>query len=187
MKIGPAPRRPPAAPPRCRRAGVTLLELVIAGSLLAAVTASLHVVVRGTRVAWDQLDGEAQRLAQVDDGLRFMVRRCREADRLVPSAGGARGQFTLAMPGGHTLRFHRGVTEDIVHVTDSRNAADPIPARELIESVDEFAPTFFEANGVTVTADPAAARSIDISLTVALPRDVNAVRTVRSRVWLRRW
>ena len=178
----PRPKRRGPSAARRRRSGLSLLELVVAGALLAGVTASLHVVLRGVGSAWEQLDGETQTLGMADDGLRFITRRCREAEGVTQISGAADGQFTIAMPDGYTLQFHRWDVENVVYVTDSRSVS-----RNLVESATGFAPIFYEADGTTVTTDPAEARLIDIALTVDLPRDHAPGRTVRGRVWVRRW
>ena len=184
-RVPPTTRRPKrrgSAAARARRGGLSLLELVVAGALLAGVTASLHVVLRGMRTTWEQMDGETQTLGMADDGLRFITRRCREAEAVTQITGAPDGQFVIAMPDGYTLQFHRWDVTNIVYVTDSRTVS-----RNLVESATGFTPTFYEADGTTVTTDPAKARLIDIALTVDLPRDHAPGRTVRGRVWVRRW
>ncbi|QDT15829.1 PulJ/GspJ family protein [Alienimonas californiensis] len=167
---------------RLRRAGLTLLELVLAGALTAGMAASLHLVVRGVGTSWEQLNGETDALRAADGGLRFITRRCRSADA-VAQIGAANGQFTVLAPEGHTLRFERNPGDGAVYLYDSRDGT----GRILVEGTTGFATTFYQSDGVTATTDPAEAQMIDIVLTVALPRDVNAGRTVRGRVWVRRW
>ena len=179
---------PAPAPPRAgRRCGLTLLELIVAAALMAGVTASLHVMLRGVASATDQLRGENDVLRHADAGLRFVTRRCRAAEGVKSLTGNADGDFTLDLGGGETLRFFRGVEDGrgVLRAHDSRHGeAD---ARTAAEHVISFTPAFYEADGVTPTTDPARARVIDVTLTVDLPRDHAPGRTVRGRVWVRRW
>ena len=174
-------RRPPARRPPARR-GVSLLELVVAGSLAAALTSSLHVVLRGARAASEQLHGERDALRQADSALRFVTRRCRAARGVAAIGGGTDGGFTLD-DGDGTLRFFRSGGQ--VRVVDSR-WANPV-AVNFAAGVTGFAAVFYKSDGATVTADPAAAALIDVTLTVDLPRDHAPGRTVNGRVWVRPW
>ena len=163
---------------------MTLLEIVLAGTLAAALTGSLHVVLIGCGTAAAELSGEQDALRQADNTLRFLVRRCREAEAVTAIDGDGRG-FTIAVGGGETLGFRlvdfmAGV---VLNVFDSAAGTN----RTLNDRVTSFAPRFYEADAVTPTADPAAARVIEITLTVDLPRDHAPGRTVSSRVWVRRW
>ena len=162
---------------------MTLLELVVAGTLAAAVVGSLHAALVGVTAATDDLRGENDVLRHADHALRFVTRRCRRADGVAAVTGGANGDFSLAVGGGETLRFYRVGRE--LRADDSRIAAGSV--RAVGEHLTSFTPTFYEADGATVTTDPAAAALIDIALTVDLPRDHQPGRTVRGRVWVRRW
>ena len=166
-----------------RRRGVTLLELVLAGTLTAAVTGGLHVAVRGMTAATAQLSGEDVALRHADAGLRFIVRRCRES-RGVASVDAAGAELRLAVDGG-TLTFFPTNGGRSLNVRDSRAGAGN--NRTLMDDLASFTPAFYAADGVTPTADPAAVRVIEITLTVDLPRDHAAGRTVSSRVWVRPW
>ena len=159
--------------------------MTVAATLLAAVTASLHVVLRGVRQATTELNGETDVLRHADQALRFVTRRCREVDGVTAISGGADGRFTLDVGGGHTATYHFDAGAGNLLCTDTRVAG----FTDLVvgEYVTGFTPTFYEADGATVTTDPAAAHMIDLALTVDLPRDTAAGRTVRGRVWLRRW
>ena len=167
-----------------RRVGLSLLELVFAAALLSGVTASLHMALRGAADATDQLRGEQDVLRHADAGLRFLTRRCREAEGVAQIGGTAEPSFHLDVGGGDTVRFFWDSGSGEVRMDDSRLGAGAVA---VAESVTGFTPTFYEPDGVTATTDPAAARLIDISLTVDLPRDVAAGRTVRGRVWVRQW
>ncbi|MFH5805318.1 hypothetical protein [Alienimonas sp. DA493] len=154
----------------------------MAGALAAGVAASLHLVIRGVGQSWEQLNGETDVLRTADAGLRFVTRRCRSAEAVV-QIGTANGEFALRMPEGHTLRFERNPGDGAVLLYDSRDGT----GRVLVEASTGFSATFYEADGVTATTVPEEAQMIDIVLTVDLPRDTNAGRTVRGRVWVRRW
>lgn len=167
------------------RAGLTLLELVVAAALVAGVAASLHTVLRGVTVATDRLRGENDVLRHADAGLRFMTRRCRDAVG-VREINTGDGSFTMDLAGGETLKFIMvgGPTVFVMDMNDSRHADG---VRTFMDHVTAFTFEFYEADGVTLTTDPAAAQLVRISLTVDLPRDHQPARTVSSRVWVRQW
>ena len=176
--------RPPRRPPAARRAGVTLLELVLAGTLAAAVTGSLHVALRGVRTAAVELSGETNALRRADAALRFVVRRCREA-RAVTAVDAAAPEFTLTLADGRTGRFFlpAGYGGRVLNFAVPGAGGN----RTVSDGLSSFAPAFYLADAVTPTTDPALVRVIEITLAVDLPRDHAPGRTVSSRVWVRRW
>jgi len=179
-----AVRMPRGRSRRRSRTGLTLLELVVAAALMGGVTASLHMALRGVTQATDELRGENDVLRHADAGLRFLTRRCRAAEGIAQIGGTAEPSFHLDVGDGDTLRFYWDSGTSGLMMDDSRLG---VGAVEVARSVTSFSPTFYEADGVTVTTDPASVRLIDISLTVDLPRDAAAGRTVRGRVWVRQW
>ncbi|NNJ26268.1 PulJ/GspJ family protein [Alienimonas chondri] len=187
--IAPANRRTAAhrlLPAACRgRGGLTLLEIVVAAALMGGVTASLHMVLRGTVDATDQLRGENDALRHADAGIRFLTRRCREAEGVAQIGGTTNESFHVDVGNGETVRYFREAGSNTLQMTDSR-ITDGI-SQTIADGVTGFTPTFYMADGVTATTVPAEARLIDITLTVDLPRDAAAGRTVRGRVWVRRW
>ena len=155
----------------------------MAGTLAAAVVGSLHAALVGVTAATDDLRGENDVLRHADQALRFVTRRCRQADGVTVITGNASGDFSISVGGGDTIRFFR--FGEVLQVHDTRDGeASP---RTAAEHLTGFTPTFYEADGATVTTDPAEVALIDIALTVDLPRDHQPGRTVRGRVWVRRW
>ena len=170
--------------PRRGRRGVTLLELVMAGTLAATLMATAHAVLRSVQSASDQLGRENDVLHHADQALRFMTRRCREARGVAGIfPGHATGRVDLAVDGG-TLRFDRAGVGDAMIFRDTRVDNGGFVFAEYVTG---FTPVFYAGDAVTPTADPAQARLIELTLTVDLPRDHLPERTVSGRVWVRPW
>ena len=178
-------RRPPRSSRPHRRFGLTLLEVVLAGTLTVAVVSALHVVLRGAHEAAASLHGEDDVLRQADAALRLMTRRCREAEGVLSVGPTADEGFRLDVGGGEIVMFTRGGGGNELRLIDTR-FADGL-TRTVAENVTGLDTVIYEADGATVTTDPAAAGMIEITLTVDLPRDHAPARTVSGRVWVRRW
>ncbi|MEM9700960.1 MAG: hypothetical protein AAF907_00790 [Planctomycetota bacterium] len=177
-----SPRRRPFVRSRRRRAGLTLLELVVAGALTAGLTASLHVVLRGVTTATDQLRGEGDVLRHADQALRFVTRRCRQAVGVTTADA---DEIVLDLGGGDSVGFRRnGSVNDL---QSDWTTGGVLETRTVAEHITNFAVNYYEADGVTVTTDPTAVQLIEITLTVDLPRDHDPGRTVSGRVWVRQW
>ena len=169
-------------PGSSRRRGVTLLEVVMAGTLAASLLATAHAVLRTVHAAAESLGREADVLHHADQALRFITRRCRGAAR-VTAIDPVGFPFRVAVDGGE-LEFSHWAAEERVQFRDLRVGPD---AHTVADHVTGFAAAFYEADAVTPTTDPAAARLIEITLTVDLPRDHAPARTVSGRVWVRPW
>lgn len=101
------------------------------------------------------------------------------------SIDAAANAFVLNVGGGDQMGFRRSASGEDLQL--DRIVSGVTETRTIADGVTSFAQTFYKADGVTVTTDPAAARLIDVTLTVDLPRDHAPGRTVRGRVWIRQW
>ena len=162
---------------------MTLLELVIASSMMAVLLTAATVVLRTSRQAWEAHEGDYTRLEGLHATLRHMVRQVRQADAVtaISAAGDNSGALTLAMPDGSTVAWdHDGATST---VRCGVTTADQL----LSTNITGLNIVGYKPDGVTATTVPSEIQNLKVSVTVQLPRETNATRTYSSWAWIRSW
>jgi hypothetical protein len=162
---------------------MSLLELVIATSMLALVMTTVSVVLRTGRQAWEAHTADYERIEAAHGTLRHAVRQVRQASRvfaITPSTD-ASGQLSLEMPDGSVVVWDHDDATNVMNY--GITTADALLAR----NIEEFRLTGFEANGTTVTVIPDDIRALRIEVTVQLPVESGGTRTVSSWAWIRSW
>ncbi len=168
------------------RHALTLLELVIASSMLAVVITSLSLVMRTARTTWEANDNDYAAMHHAHTVARHFVRQARQARRVtaLPPAGDS---ITLEFPDGSQRTWnHVSGTQDFgdtVFLTLS-STAQRIP---LATDIRDLSFTGFEANGITVAKDVGKIRLVEVRVTTVLPRGTNPQQSVASKVWIRSW
>lgn len=164
------------------RRGISLLELVIAGSLLATVMASLSLVMRTTRQSWETIDEEYSALHQMQAVSHHIVRQAREAAEVTQLTGSA---LSLRLPSGiATWRWRSSFGDDRDAVVfDSPDGNQSLLARDI----DALEFVGYGADGTTVETDPSRVHVVQLRVVVTLPRSIVSQRAVTSKVWLRAW
>jgi hypothetical protein len=177
----PTPRSPHFA--SSPRGGLSLLELVIACSLLAALMMAVGVVLRTGRQAWEAHEADYTRLEALHSTVRHIVRQARQAAAVteISAAADASGRLGLQMADGTVLVWDHDAG------TNRVNCGVTAPSDLLAENITSLRFTAYEADGVTPAALPGAVQSILIEAGTQLPRESGGSRTVSSWVWIRSW
>lgn len=166
-----------------RAKGLTVLELVIATTMLSMVLATISVVMRTSRAAWEAHEADFTRLEAAHATLRHIVRLARQAEAVtaISAANDQSGALTLRMPTGELLAWdHDGNTGTMYFGVNS--------ATDLLsDGITTFNVRGYRADGVTATSQLDQIQCLLLTLTVTLPRDVQATRTLRSWVTIRAW
>ena len=168
---------------RPRRRGMSLLELVIATSMLAMVMGAVSMILRTSRQAWEAHAGDYTRVEAAHSTLRHLVREVRQADAVtaISLATDNSGQLGLQMPSGETRLWDHDSGTNTVNFTST--AGNGMLANEITG----LRLTGFRADGTTATTVPDEVQFLQIDVTIQLPREVNGTRIVRSFVWVRAW
>lgn len=171
---------------RLNRRGITMLELVIAGGMIAGVMAGLSFVMRTSRQSWEMIDDEYAVMQQMQAVARHFVRSGREAN----------GVESIAADGtAISLRFPDDQLSTWNWVADPggrsgevrfQTSGTPQPTR-LASQIDRLRFAGFAGDGVTATSDPENIHVIEIAVAVTVPRSDVPQKTVRSKVWIRSW
>jgi type II secretory pathway pseudopilin PulG len=165
------------------RRGASLLELVIASSMLAIVMTAVGVVMRTGRLAWEAHEADYERVEAAHATLRHIVRRARqsvEVAAITPSTDNS-GQLWLVMPDDSIEVWdHDGGTSTVNYgVTAASNL--------LANNITGLRFIGYEADGATTTTTASDVRAMQVEVSVQLPVESGGARTARSWVWLRSW
>lgn len=170
-----------------RRSGITMLELVVAGSMLAIVMTSLSVVLRTSRQSWEANDSDAGSLQHAHAVTRHFVRQGRESLRVEAIAADG-SDVTLGMRDGTTVRWSYvastadGMTDVVMVESSATGGKSP-----LAHGIHNLKFTGYQADGFTPAVKVEKIRLVKISADVLLDRNNSAKRTVSSNVWIRSW
>jgi prepilin-type N-terminal cleavage/methylation domain-containing protein len=166
---------------RKRRSGFTLLELMIATTMLTVSVTSVGLILRTGHGAWRAQRDDAQRLEVAQAALRHVARRVRFAESVtaITSPSNQSGSLSLLMPDGQTYVWSRnGSNSQLLFGIDS---ADQL----LAEDITGFSFTGYETDGQAATTVPADIQAIKCQVTVTLPRETGGDRSLSCYVTLR--
>lgn len=174
---------------------MSLLELMIATSMLAMVMGTISFVMRTSRQAWEAHEADYTRIESAHSVLRHIVRAVRQADEVTEIQANRLG---VLMPSGATWIWDHqaaALNPDAGFVNCGLSTQNPLPLlapnirsvtfvgmradADLTDPVDPTQPTESAAD----------VRCLQIDVTVQLPRVDNpdVVRTVSSWAWVRSW
>ena len=166
-----------------KRRAMTLLELVIATSMLAMVMTAISVVMRTSRQAWEAHEADYLRIEAAHATLRHIVRQVRQAEAVteISAATDTSGRIGLLLPNGDTRVWdHDGGTNT---VNCGITTADDM----LAPNITGLTFVGFRADGATMTSDPTEIQCLRVDVSVQLPRETSGARTVSSWAWVRSW
>ena len=165
------------------RKGMTLLELVIATTLLASVVTAVSFVMRTSRAAWMAHEADFVRLESAHATVRHIVRKARQASSVaaISTATDTSGSLSLLMSDGSTIVWDHNDS------TDQVNYGITTASDLLSEQITALKFVGYKADGTTATTDAAEIQSVRIEATTQLPRDSGGTRKVASWAWIRSW
>lgn len=177
----PINKKPVAA--KRRRRGMSLLEVVIATSMLAMVMGAVSMILRTSRQAWEAHEADYTRIEAAHATLRHLVREVRQADAVtaISLATDNSGQLGLLMPTGVTRLWDHDDSTNTVNFTATSGSG------MLAADITGLRLTGLRADGTTPTTVADEVQFLKIDVTIQLPREVNGARVVSSHVWLRSW
>ncbi len=162
---------------------MTLLEVVIASTMLAMLLTSVSVILRTTRASWDAHEADFTRLEAAHATVRHIVREIRQAKSVVAITAATEGSGGLSLQNsdGNTVVWDHDSASKRVNY--GANTADHL----LSPNVDGLRLVGYRVDGATQTDDPTLVQCIRVDVTVVLPRESNGTRTISSWAWLRSW
>lgn len=162
---------------------MTLLEVVIASSMLAMLMTAVALVMRTSRAAWDAQEADSSVVEAAHATLRHIVREIRQAQRVASVSDASDDSGRLAIT----------TQDESVHVWEHDAGTNSVwfgvttATALLAPQIQGLRFTCYQFDGVTVTTVPDDIQSIRIDVMFVLPRESGGQRTVSSRAWLRSW
>lgn len=169
--------------PATSRRGLSLLELIIASTMLTMLLGAVSMVLRTGRLAWEAHESDFVQIEAAQATLRHIVRAVRQAQEVVAVSGSAdlSGNLQLRMPNGDVLVWdHDDATTAVNH---GIGTADSL----LADGISQLNIQAYEADGVTLAGSAATTQCLEIRVTVPLDRATGGSHTVSSWAWVRSW
>ncbi len=166
-----------------RRRALTMLELIMATTLLATMVTAVALLLRTGHTAWRAHEEDAIGLESAHATLRHLARNIRQAKSVtaISAAADNNGTLSLLMPSNQTLVWARNAaTNEVLFGVGSANTL-------LAEGITELSFTGYKGDGVTTTTVVGDIQSVLCRARVVLPRDVSGTKDVRCWAWLRSW
>lgn len=166
-----------------RRSGITLLELILATTLMTAIVVTVAVVLRTGHMAWEAHQGDMAQVRAANATVRHIVRRVRQAQAVtaISDPSDSSGNLAVQMPSGETLVWgHNSSTQEVAFGVGS---ADHVLGKGILE----LSFIGYEADATTQTTNPADIRSVRCQVLVELPRETGGTRPAGCWAWLRSW
>lgn len=166
-----------------RRNGTTLLELILATTLLTSMVTATAVVLRTGHVAWEANQSDVTLISSGNATVRHIVRRVRQAEAVTAISGPSdtSGSLSVLMASGETLVWDHD--NGAKQVSYGIGSADSL----LGQDIATLSFTGYRADGTTQTTVPAEIQSVKCRASVELARTSGGTRTVSCWAWLRAW
>lgn len=167
------------------RSGYSLLELIVAMSLLSVLMTATSSVLRTSRQVWEAHEADLTRLRSAHAVVRHIVRETREAQEVteVTARQPTGGRLSVRLPDGDELTWqHDATTSQVLF----RQASVSSQAQVVADQIDslEFRPILID--GTEFQPDrPERIQELTVLAGVQLPRETLVSRRAVSSVWLR--
>lgn len=169
---------------RHRRTAFTLVEVIAATAIMAALTTSSFALVRTAHHAWSRHRDDALKRQEAIATLHHVMRRVRQATAVtaISAATDASGALALQMADGSAAMWdHDAGTARALYGSTS-------PTNVLAEGITEMRFVGMTANGLTATTDVTKIHLVSCTVKYALSRPSGSTtETVSCIAWLRSW
>ncbi len=161
---------------------MTLVELLLAVTLMTTVMTSVAVLLRGSYATWQSHENDLARLEAAHATVRHIIRNVRQAESVAAISGPAanNGSLSLNMPDGNLHAWRRDGAGVVRYGSPT---ADSI----LAEEITELTLVGYQADGVTPTTVADEIQAVQCTVGVQLPRNAGGSRTIICRGWIRSW
>jgi type II secretory pathway pseudopilin PulG len=169
---------------RTRRTAFTLVEVIAATAIMAALTTSSFALVRTAHQAWSVHRDDSQQRQQAIATLQHVMRRVRQATAvtMISAPADASGALTLQMADGSPANWdHDAGSSQVLYGQAS-------PSSQLSEGITEIRFVGMTANGLATTTDVTKIHLVSCAVTYTLSRPAGPItETVSRMAWLRSW
>lgn len=162
-----------------RRNGFSLLELLVATTLLVSMVTAVSVLLRVNYDQWLEYRNGCLRQESATGVLRHLVRQIRQAESVVavsPSSDTS-GSLSVRMPSGETVVWEHSGTNVRYGVT--------APTQLLGNHISGLTFVGLQGDGVTPAADVLNVQCVQITVAYTLPDRTPSARSLTTTAWVR--
>lgn len=159
--------------------GFSLLELLVAMTLLVSVVTAVSVLLRVNYDTWLDHRSDNLRHEAAAGVLRHMVRQVRQCQEVsaISAATDTSGTISVLMPSGDTVVWdHSG--SNVLYGTTTAN-------QMLGNNITWLTIVGYQQDGITPTTTPADIHRVQISVGYSLPSRTVSSRSITASVWIR--
>ena len=176
------PQRAVPSPAPAHR-GLSLLEMMIATTIMATLMTSVVVVMRSGYAVWNAEEADIDALENAYGVLRHFVQQMRQADSItiISAPSDTTGDLTFLTSAGATRSWsHNGAPKEITF-------NNGVTSGLLAKSIDALTFVGYEADGTTQTTLVDDIQVVKCTVQVTLPQGGGVTRTVSCQAWIRSW
>ncbi|OYP34427.1 hypothetical protein [Rhodopirellula sp. MGV] len=164
-----------------RRNGISLLEMVVAGTMITTIMMGMALVFRTSGQTWEVVDRDHAVERQLGSLVRHFVRESREAAAVV-SISSRRDQISLLMNDG-TIRTWRRNGDGEVQFQLNHDVA----FQTLADDIEDLEFTGYDAAGVQLESEPNDMQLIGVVAKARQDRSSDPLLEQECKVWIRSW
>jgi len=165
--------------PRTTRQGFSLLELLVAVTLLVSAVTAVSVLLRVNHDSWLDYKTDNLRHEAAVGVLRHMVRQIRQCEEVtaISAAGDSSGSLSVRMPDGSTIVWgHTGTNVFYGTTTADQLLGNHITGLTLVG---------YEVDGTTPTTVVQDVHCVHVTVSYALPSRATVNRSLTASAWVR--
>jgi prepilin-type N-terminal cleavage/methylation domain-containing protein len=163
--------------------GFSLLEMMVATTIMATLMASVVVVMRSGYAVWNAQTNDIDALENAYGVLRHFVQQMRQADSVtsISAPSDLAGSLSFLTASGTTRTWtHGGGTKEVIFNSGTSSGL-------LAKKIDAITFVGYQADGTTQTTLVDDIQMVECAVQVTLPQGAGLTRTVSCRAWIRTW
>jgi type II secretory pathway pseudopilin PulG len=166
-----------------RSSGLSLLEMMVATTIMATLMTSVVVVVRSGYGIWNAQEADIDVLENGYGVLRHFAQQLRQAKTVtaISNSSDPAGTLSFTTASGTTRTWSRSAAQSEVYFNNSTSN------QLLAKGINSLSFTGYEADGVTTTTAVNEIQIVQCTVQVTLPRGGGVTRTISSKAWIRTW
>jgi type II secretory pathway pseudopilin PulG len=166
-----------------RRAGLSLLEMMVATAIMATLMGSVVVVIRSGNAVWTAEKNDLDVLENGYGVLRHFVQQLRQANSIsnISAANETAGSLSFLTSAGATRTWSRNSATSQVSFNNGTGN------QLLAKSINQLTFTGYKADGVTTTTTTSEIQVVQCNVQVTLSQGGGLTRNLSCKAWIRSW
>jgi Tfp pilus assembly protein PilW len=164
-----------------KRNGLSLLEMMCATTLMAAVMGAVVVVVQSSYASWSAHESDLDVEENAYGVLNHFVREMRQATGVTAISAASNNAGSLSVTNAS------GATETWAITGTTATFNNGTGAQNLATSINQLNFVGYQPDGVTATTTVANIQMVKCTVQVTLAHGAGVTRTVSTTAWIRSW